>query len=62
MEEKFQSILDNYINGNRSDAKEAFEKLSGNELHNFSTWIKVYYSASHANNDVVFDFLVFLAC
>lgn len=41
-DDKFQSILDNYINGNRGDARKGFEALSSNEKHNFKGWLKTY--------------------
>ena len=68
MEQKFEDILNNYINGNRKDAKKAFEELTGNELHNFTGWMRKKYEDSYYEGDPdrqtgrLFYFVLFLAC
>ena len=41
--EKFESITDNWLNGNRKDAAKQFSLLSANEKQDFKTWIEDYY-------------------
>lgn len=57
--EKFEIILNNYINGNRSDAKKMVKEFSENELDQFKDWLKEIYHEERDKRSL-FDFVVFL--
>lgn len=59
MTDKFESIFENYLMGNRKDSRQSFDDLTGNERHNFTGWAKKRFEESNVDNDLI-DFLLFL--
>lgn len=61
MEEKFQSIVDNYINGNRGDVRKMVEALSVNEQSQFSNWLKHRFTLEWVEKSDLFNLVCFIA-
>jgi hypothetical protein len=63
MEAKFQSIVDNWINGNRKDAREQFEAIPNSRIGQFSEWLKVKFrDGSNYDRQTLYEIVVFLLC
>lgn len=59
MEQKFDEIINSWINGQRSQCAEQFDRLTENEKHNFKGWITdSYYDSPVA--DEYFKMVLFL--
>lgn len=61
MEEKFQSILNNYINGNRKDARKAYKDLEDYEIDDFKNFIREEFKINiRTSAEGLVEFLLFL--
>ena len=60
MHAKFENILENWINGNRGDVRRMVNKLSSNELYQFSNWLKEKFSHEWVEKSDLFDMVCFL--
>lgn len=61
MEEKFQSILENYVNGNRKAARKAYKDLEDYELLDFKVWLREEFKVNmRISAEGLVDFLLFL--
>ncbi len=58
--EKFESILENWINGNRKDVRKAVEKLSSNEQYNFANWLREKFKQEWHEKSDLFEMVLFL--
>lgn len=59
----FQHIFNNWVNGNRKDARETFEKLTSSESYSFGIWVKTLYDEAKRENpegaDLYFEMIRF---
>lgn len=59
--EKFESILENWVNGNRGDVRKAVEALSSYENQSFGRWLKEKYSEEWHDRSELFSLVCFIA-
>lgn len=60
MESTFENILENWINGNKSDVRKMVDKLTSNEQYQFKNWLREQYEQNNKDHDL-FEMLLFIA-
>lgn len=60
MEQTFESILENWINGNRGDVRKMVNKLSSNEQYQFKNWLREKHSDGSYYSGDIFEMVLFI--
>jgi len=61
MESTFENILENWINGNRSDVRKMVSELTSNQQMQFSTWLKHRFTLEWVEKSDLFNLVCFIA-
>lgn len=58
--ERFEELLESWINGNKNHVRQEFEKMSNNEKYSFANWLKDQYSKEWVDRTELFNMVIFI--
>ncbi len=59
--ERFEQLFESWINGNRKQVREDYEKMTSGEKHNFSNWLERQHSQEWVDRSALFQMVIFIA-